>query len=71
VFQNPGVGDYHLTLASPAVDYCDTVVFTPMENDIDGDDRGRDIVEVPNNLGPFDLGADEFTDIMFASGFEF
>ena len=71
LFLDPGNGDYHLTLASPAVDFCDTFSFEPMENDIDGDVRGRDLVEIPNNLGPIDLGADEFTDILFYSGYEF
>ena len=71
---NPAVGDYHLSSASPAIDYCDTILYTPAEADIDGQSRGTDLEFVGNVIGPFDLGADEWSDnaadSIFEDGFE-
>ncbi len=53
--------NYLLTGASPAIDYCDSAVYSPSETDILGTARGNDTVGAPNILGPFDLGAHEFT----------
>ena len=65
--------DYHISNTSPAIDYCDTVN-TDAANykDIDNQDRGWDDPTVSNNLGPYDIGADETyaNDIIFKNGFE-
>ncbi len=74
LFRDPVVWDFHLSLASPAIDYCDTFLYSPTEADIDGQPRGEDLASVANNLGPYDLGADEWSDdpasVIFADGFE-
>lgn len=45
---------------SPAVDFCDTLAWTPLEPDLENLPRGVDTVGVTNGLGPYDLGALEF-----------
>ncbi len=60
-FVAPGpAGNYRLAGTSPAVDFCDTAVYIPVESDIDGEARGFDVAGNSNFLGPYDLGADEF-----------
>ncbi|MDA8017758.1 MAG: hypothetical protein MPN21_09945 [Thermoanaerobaculia bacterium] len=59
VWDLPSSGDPHLRETAPAVDFCDTVVYVPTDDDIDGDARGFDVTSVPDQLGPYDLGADE------------
>lgn len=69
-FANPGVGDYRLIPASPAVDACSDIV--EREIDVDAQPRGMDLPLVPDQEGPYDLGAFELqisTEI-FADGFE-
>lgn len=61
---------YRLSATSPAVDYCDTINYTPVENDIDGQARGFDVADIPDLAGPYDLGADELRNLLFADGFE-
>jgi len=51
-------GDYHLTLLSPAIDFCDDSVYSPEFPDIDGDLRGVD-AGAPSGELVWDLGADE------------
>ncbi len=70
-FIDRGAGDYHIDpVTSPALDSCDTVVYTPEFNDSDNDERGYDWPGVTNNLGPYDVGYDEQSDLIFANGFE-
>ena len=54
---------------SPAIDACDTFLYSPIHADYDLDGRGFDSATKPNVLGPFDRGADE-SPLLFASGFE-
>lgn len=67
---NPGVNPGAL-----AVDYCNTAVYAPVDDDIDGEPRGLDI-SIGNILGPYDLGADEsdgsfpVSEEIFSDGFE-
>lgn len=68
-FRNAAAGDLHLRFDSPAIDSCDTEVYTPLDIDFDLDPRGSDSPTRPNVLGPFDRGADE-SPLLFASGFE-
>ncbi len=68
-FRNAAQGDLHLRPDSPAIDSCDTMVYTPFDLDFDLDARGFDSPTRPNVLGPFDRGADE-SPLLFASGFE-
>lgn len=74
LFRDIAGWDFHLTAASPAIDYCDTFLYTPTETDIDGETRGIDLASVANNLGPFDAGADEWSEgaanRIFTDGFE-
>ncbi len=64
-------GDFHLRIDSPAVDFCDEVLFEP-DADVDGDARGVDVPFIADGLGPHDLGADELVefDVIFAQGFD-
>lgn len=71
LFKNSAGGDYRLQRDSPAVDFCDTLFYTPSHRDIEGQDRGRDEPTVADEFGPYDLGADEFwPDRIFADRFE-
>ncbi|MCH9651657.1 MAG: hypothetical protein K0U98_25750 [Deltaproteobacteria bacterium] len=73
IWANPAAGDPHLLPAGDAVDYCDTVIYTPVGSDLDLEARGID-APISNFLGPFDIGADESPGILppeiFADGFE-
>ncbi|MBZ0113598.1 MAG: hypothetical protein K8J08_14130, partial [Thermoanaerobaculia bacterium] len=73
MFVDVGSGNLHLRAGSPAVDYCDTFVFQPVDLlDIDLDARGLDLPSTPNILGSYDLGIDEslLDTGLFADGFE-
>ncbi len=76
LFNDRNNGLYHLSAASPAIDYVNTPARTQiLASDIDFQGRGIDDPDVPNSQGNFalyDLGADErlIVDFMFANGFE-
>lgn len=69
LFRNAATGDLRLRPGSPAIDGCDTFLYTPMYRDYDHDLRGFDSPTAPDTLGPFDRGADE-SPLLYASGFE-
>jgi hypothetical protein len=69
LFRDAAAGDLRLRPGSPAIDGCDTLLYTPQYRDYEGDLRGYDSAVAPNTLGPFDRGADE-APLLFASGFE-
>ena len=54
-----GTGVYDLGRNSAAIDICDTGLYTPQETDILGESRGFDVTAVQDELGPYDLGANE------------
>ena len=74
--------DFHLLRSSPAVDFCFNVSGPPVRQaqqkivmevggiDIDGSARGEDLPDVVNQFGPFDMGADEYSETVFQDGFE-
>jgi len=57
-----GSGDYHLTSSSPCIDV-GTGTGAPSD-DIDGDARPYDVPSIPNNPSAYDMGADEYVDIL-------
>ncbi len=57
-FVNRANFDYHLSNTSPAIDYCNTLT-TSTNKDIDFQGRGWDNPNLSNNVGTFDIGADE------------
>ena len=66
-------GDYHLDInLSPAVDYCDNFnIFLDIQHkDIDFEDRGFDDPRAGLPNRPFDIGADEASDIIFKHDFD-
>ena len=73
---SPATGDPHLRATAQAIDFCDDFVYPPVDADIDNEARGFDVTTIPNGLGPFDLGADEWHDAppmpdeIFSDGFE-
>ena len=70
VLVSPATGSPRLRSDSPAIDYCDTFRYTPIDSDIDGEVRGFDIAAIPNSpYGPYDLGADEWKPL-FLGDFE-
>ncbi len=71
-FINREDGDFHLTSKSPAIDFCDTLVFGPRFNDSDNDPRIFNDPTVLNRIGSIDLGYDETyeNDIIFRDGLE-
>lgn len=74
-WESPMTGDPHLRAGALAIDFCDTLVYSPMDDDIDGEARGVDDPAEPDALGPFDLGADERIgppepEPIFSDGFE-
>lgn len=71
-FRAPRLGpDYALTPNSPALDFCDTLSFSPEETDIAGRARGVDQAAIDDRLGAFDLGAWEYVEPIVPSTFSF
>ena len=66
---NPAAGDLRPEPSSPAVDFCDTSLYTPLVRDLDHQVRGWDVPTKPNYVGPYDLGAYE-RGLLLADGFE-
>jgi hypothetical protein len=64
--------DYHLSIESPAIDFCDSSLYTPTTLDIDLQARGRDEMSITDFDGVIDLGMDEYyiADTLFKNGFE-
>jgi predicted outer membrane repeat protein len=56
-FVDAANGDYHLRLASPALDFAPPIAGD--DRDLDGQPRDQDIAGVPNEFGVRDLGAYE------------
>lgn len=70
VLLDPANGSPRLRADSPAIDYCDTFRYTPVDSDIHGEVRGTDAPAVPNGpFGTYDLGVDEWTSV-FLGDFE-
>lgn len=73
---SPATGDPHLLPTAQAIDFCDDFAYPPVDADIDNEPRGFDVTTIPDGLGPFDLGADEWLgappmpDEIFSDGFE-
>lgn len=72
LFIDRGNRDYHIQRFSLAIDYCDNFFGGSDTSDVDLEFRGYDDPSIVNNLGPYDVGADETyeTDIIFKHGFE-
>ncbi len=71
LFVNAAVGDYSLMDASPAIDACANVPFLPGETDYAERVRGVDAISVPNNPGPYDLGAlEKHPVVIYLNSFE-
>ena len=73
-FRNAPAADLHLLSNSPAIDYCDTFFYVPLQPDGDNESRGLDYAGSTNGSpgpagGIFDLGFDEHRPI-FEDGFE-
>lgn len=67
---DPHLSRYHLTGTSPAINFCDTALYSPLEPDIDGESRGQPLGG-SDLFGPYDLGADEhIPDKIFSDRFE-
>lgn len=62
-FVDAAHGDYHLSLASPAIDFTAADTFFS-DSDLDGDPRNVDLPDVPNRYGPRDLGAYEWNPLI-------
>lgn len=60
LFRDVAAGDLHLRAGAPAIDFCDTHFYTPVDLDFDDDPRGVDQAGVRDSLGPYDAGADEY-----------
>ena len=70
VLAAPASGSARLRADSPAIDYCDTFRYTPVDTDIHGEARGTDAPAVPNGpFGTHDLGVDEWNSL-FVADFE-
>ena len=68
MFIDRAADNYHLSAASPAIDFCDNRAGE--EFDINQQQRGIDSKIHTDFLGIYDLGADEFNDFIFADSFE-
>ncbi|MEM8933456.1 MAG: hypothetical protein AAGE94_19860, partial [Acidobacteriota bacterium] len=72
IWANQGAGEPELARTSPAIDYCDDAVYSPVDDDIGGEGRGVDAL-IPDRRGIFDVGADEFQEpdgLIFWDDFE-
>jgi hypothetical protein len=74
-FVDAGNGDFHLSLHSPGIDVAPPVAGD--DRDLDNRPRDQDLLDVPNQQGPRDLGAYErqggvcdASDTIFCTGFE-
>ncbi len=67
-FADAAIGNYHLTIDSPAVDFCDFIAYGA--TDKEGIQRGYDYTSIDDQYGPYDLGAYELSDVIFENGFE-
>jgi hypothetical protein len=65
-FLDAAADNYHISAESPAVDFCAEGSWPPAYPDIDGQTRG---VATANPSTPFDAGADEALDRIFADRF--
>ena len=76
IAQDPGFVDvensnYHLKYSSDAVDRCDLNGINEfIRTDLDGDSRAIDIPAIINGPGAYDVGADEYNDVIFSNSFE-
>ena len=73
-FVDAANGNLALRSTSPAIDYCDTFLYSPLQSDLDLEARGYDAASNPNgtpgpNGGTYDLGADELY-LFWADGYE-
>ena len=67
-FVDAANGDFHLSSEdNGAIDIC---IDYEIPIDGEGDERPFNNPDVPNFRGPSDVGADEYTDIIFKNGFE-
>lgn len=63
--------NYHLSNNSFALDACSEAIVQSQHTDLNGNNRGVDIIGVPDFLGPYDMGAYEYqNDVIFKNGFE-
>ncbi len=62
--------DFRLHPDAPGVDACDTALGAPGSRDVAGQPRPFDLSGVANTLGPYDMGAHEVGDAIFADGFD-
>jgi hypothetical protein len=68
VLADPASGSERLRADSPAIDFCDTFRYTPVDSDIHGETRGADNLMIPNtHFGTYDLGAAESIDLFFGN----
>ena len=74
LFEHPLLGDFHLQDGALAVDFCDSLPYTPTTGDMDRGLRGLDAPVPPYFPGAtYDLGADEWGSEkapIFRDGFE-
>lgn len=72
LFVDVANNDYHLTLDSPAIDFCDNSQYTPPTMDMDQQQRGRDEPDTIDFDGLIDLGVDEYypPDLIFKNSFD-
>lgn len=73
-FVDAANGNLALRSTSPAIDYCDTFLYSPLQSDLDLESRGYDAASIPNgtpgpNGGTYDLGADELY-LFWTDGYE-
>jgi len=73
-FVDAANGNLALRSTSPAIDYCDTFLYSPLQSDLDLEARGYDAASNSNgtpgpNGGTYDLGADELY-LFWADGYE-
>lgn len=68
MFVDRAADNYHLSGVSPAIDFCDNRAGD--ELDINQRPRGVDSKDHSDFLGLYDLGADEFDDVVFSDSFE-
>lgn len=71
LFTNVSEGNFQLTLASDAIDFCANNIFPSQYKDLNNQHRGVDTISVNNAFGPYDAGAYEYDgDLIFSNGFD-